>query len=206
MKRWGERFLESTRGQVVQLLRRGEATVNELAESLDLTDNAVRSHLTSLERDGLVSKSGKRPGVRKPEAVYELRAEAEQLFPKSYHVLISRLLDAVADRLSQSQIEEILREAGSSIGSRPSDNDKPDQLKEQVDRILDVVRDLGGLARVSEVSERHIVGFSCPVGLVATEHPEICKLIEALLTEVAGRPVREQCDRSVKPRCIFELG
>ena len=33
-------------------------TVNELAEELELTDNAVRAHLLSLERDGLIKQSG----------------------------------------------------------------------------------------------------------------------------------------------------
>ena len=52
----GRRFLESTRGQVVLLLRRGARTVEELAQALGLTDNAVRSHLAALERDGLVRR------------------------------------------------------------------------------------------------------------------------------------------------------
>ena len=62
MEGWSNRFLSSTRGQVVQLLRRGEATVNELAAALSLTDNAVRSHLSTLERDGLVSTVGQADG------------------------------------------------------------------------------------------------------------------------------------------------
>ena len=40
------RFLETTRGRVLAHLRRGPATVEELARTLDLTDNAIRAHLT----------------------------------------------------------------------------------------------------------------------------------------------------------------
>ena len=53
-----ERFFDSTRGRVVNLLRGKSGTVIELAEALGLTDNAVRAHLLSLERDGLVRQSG----------------------------------------------------------------------------------------------------------------------------------------------------
>ena len=88
MERWSPRFLSGTCGQVVELLRRGEATVNELAEALSLTDNAVRSHLSTLERDGLVRQSGKRTATRKPEALYSLTPEAGQLFPKAYDLLL----------------------------------------------------------------------------------------------------------------------
>ena len=54
-------------------------TVNDLAAELRLTDNAVRAHLASLERDRLVVQSGVKPGFRKPHATYALGPEAEQL-------------------------------------------------------------------------------------------------------------------------------
>src|SRR5919202_3298969 len=82
--RWDKRFFASTRGRIVGLLRRAARTVNELAQALDLTDNAVRAHLATLERDGLVQQSGTRPGFRKPNLTYELTADAGQFFPKPY--------------------------------------------------------------------------------------------------------------------------
>jgi predicted ArsR family transcriptional regulator len=51
--RWIERLLASTRGEIIALLRR---SVGEMAEELKLTDNAIRSHLAALERDGLVEQ------------------------------------------------------------------------------------------------------------------------------------------------------
>jgi predicted ArsR family transcriptional regulator len=51
-----ERFFDSTRGQIVMMLRGATRTVDELAKELELTDNAVRAHLTTLERDGLVKQ------------------------------------------------------------------------------------------------------------------------------------------------------
>ncbi len=76
-----QRFLESTRGRIVRLLRGSSRTVEELATQLELTDNAVRAHLTTLERDGLVRQSGVRRGARKPHFTYSLTPEAEKLFP-----------------------------------------------------------------------------------------------------------------------------
>ena len=52
-----ERFFPSTLGQVMQamtLLRGGDRSVEELARALGLTDNAVRAHLVTLERDEIV--------------------------------------------------------------------------------------------------------------------------------------------------------
>ena len=78
---WNRRILASTRGRILALLRTGNRTVNELATALDLTDNAVRAHLLSLERDGIVQHSGTRPGRHKPSATYGLSAGADYIFP-----------------------------------------------------------------------------------------------------------------------------
>ena len=76
---WNKRLLASTRGRILALLRGEDRTVNDLAAVLKLTNNAVRAHLISLERDGLVQQRGSRPGIRKPHVAYGLSAEAENL-------------------------------------------------------------------------------------------------------------------------------
>ena len=206
MKRWGERFLDSTRGQVVLLLRRGEATVNELAAKLGLTDNAIRAHLNTLGRDGLVEEAGKRAGVRKPETVYALTPEAEQLFPKAYHVLLSRLIDALRRRLSPDEVEDIVREVGRDLAAAHSQSYEGRSFSERVQYALHVLGGMGGLAELEEWNgELVIQGCSCPLREAVREHPEVCRLAETLLTEIVGAPVQESCERDGTPRCIFKI-
>src|SRR5829696_3537709 len=112
--KFDERFFESTRGRVIKLLRGATSTVNDLASALGLTDNAVRSHLLSLERDGLVRQSGTLRGHRKPHFAYELTQEAEHLFPKAYDLLVNRLITALKGRLEPKAVMELLAEAGRS--------------------------------------------------------------------------------------------
>jgi len=95
------KFLESTRGRIVALLRRSGRTVEELARTLGLTDNGVRAHLATLERDGIVRQRGsvrRGSGGGKPPYVYELAPEGEDLFPKGYAPVLLRLLDVVFAR------------------------------------------------------------------------------------------------------------
>ncbi|MDQ3820853.1 MAG: ArsR family transcriptional regulator, partial [Acidobacteriota bacterium] len=111
----GERFFDSTRGRIVTMLPTGACTVDELARSLELTDNAVRAHLTTLERDGLVKQKGVRRGFRKPHYTYTLSPEAEALFPKAYDVLLNQLITTLKARLPNENLEEILRDVGRSL-------------------------------------------------------------------------------------------
>src|SRR5262247_1263898 len=112
-----ERFFESTRGQIVTLLRSSACTVEDLAEKLNLTDNAVRAHLATLERDGLVRQSGLRRGPRKPHFTYVLTPEAEGLFPKAYDALLNQLIAVLKNRLDPSEIEDVLREVGRAVAA-----------------------------------------------------------------------------------------
>src|ERR1051326_3519498 len=89
---WNQRFFATTRGQLILLLRQASQTVEELAQALQLTDNAVRAHLATLERDGLVTQQGVRRGTGKPAFVYVLTQEAERLFPKAYEPVLEHLL------------------------------------------------------------------------------------------------------------------
>ena len=115
---WNQKFFESTRGQLVTLLRRGGRTVEELASELDLTDNGIRAHLATLERDGIVRQRGsvrRGSGGGKPAYVYELTPEAESLFQKAYEPVLRQLLDVLVEQLGPEESEALLRRVGRSI-------------------------------------------------------------------------------------------
>ncbi|MBW3633896.1 MAG: ArsR family transcriptional regulator [Chloroflexi bacterium] len=204
LTRWNERFFASTRGQVVALLRRGLGTVEDLAQALGLTDNAVRAHLTALERDGLVVQRGLRRGVGKPAYTYELTPDAERLFPKAYGALLHLLLDALAERLSPDALEALLRDVGHRLveGHAPPTGN----LQTRVEDAVELLGELGGLADVEARDDGFVIlGRSCPLAAAVEGHPQACLLAEALLADVVGVPVRQTCDPD-GPRCRFEVG
>src|SRR5438128_2525488 len=115
---WNKRLANSTRGQIITLLRRASRTVEELAQTLDLTDNAVRAHLATLERDGVVQQHGVRRGSGKPSYVYDLTPEAEYLFPKAYGPVLHQLLDVLSEQMTPGEMEIVLRKVGRNIATK----------------------------------------------------------------------------------------
>jgi len=199
-----ERFFMTTRGQVVTLLRRGSRTVDELAGAVGLTDNAVRSHLAGLERDGLVKQGALRRGGGKPSYTYGLTAEAERLFPKSYGVLLHELLGVLGERIPPEALQDALREVGHRVGAghRAPGGD----LRQRVDHAVALLNDLGGLAESEETDTGFLVwGYSCPVAAAVDGCPDACLLAETLLADVIGAPVRQVCDQGPPARCRFEV-
>jgi predicted ArsR family transcriptional regulator len=205
--RWDRKFFESTRGRVVTLLRRASFTVDELARELDLTDNGIRAHLAVLERDGIVRQRGsvrRSSGGGKPAYVYELTQEGEDLFPNAYEPTLRRLLDVLSDRLGPEESGALLRSVGRRLAEEHST--RADGAHARLETAIEVLNELGGLAELEERDGAVFIrGYSCPLAGVTRDHPEVCRMAEALVGEVAGVSVREHCDRGERPRCCFEV-
>jgi predicted ArsR family transcriptional regulator len=204
---WDQRFFQSTRGRIVTLLRRSKSTVEDLARALDLTDNGVRAHLAVLERDGIVRQRGslrRTSGGGKPAYVYELTQEGEDLFPKAYEPTLGRLLDVLCEHLGPEESEALLRLVGRRLAEEHSA--RSDGVHARLESAVEVLNELGGLAELEERDGALVIrGYSCPLGGVTPNHPEVCRMAEALVAEVAGVSVQEQCERGERPRCCFEV-
>jgi len=203
--KYDERFFDSTRGRIVLLVRQSARTVNDLASELDLTDNAVRAHLLSLERDRLVEAGGTIKGFRKPHILYKLTEEARHIFPTSYDSLLNRLLDVLKSKMPTASLNEVLDDVGKLIAGTPAPSPELD-TQAKLDRALDTLAGLGGAATIDDSGENTVIrSDSCPFADAVAEHPEICKVAESMLTEIVGRPVHECCDRTALPKCRFAI-
>lgn len=199
------RFFESTRGQIVTILRGSACTVEELATQLELTDNAVRAHLSTLERDGLVRQSGLRRGPRKPHFTYVLTPEADALFPKAYDALLNQLITVLKNRLKPAEIEEVLREVGSAVAAGAPAGAR-DDLESRIQTALKVLEAIGGAAVAEQHGDKFVIQSSgCPLAAAVSVHPEVCQLAETLVAEIVKAPVVERCDRTGRPQCRFEI-
>ena len=203
---WRERLFKSTRGKILELLRTGDCTVNDLAGALRLTDNAVRAHLASLERDRLVAQSGMKPGVRKPHITYALGAEAEHLFPKAYGRLVSLLMSIFSRQVKPRNLRAGMRAAGRTVAHEHMRELQGKTREERIDAALGVLKELGGAASFREEDGKHFIySNGCPIAAATANHPEACLLAESLLTEIIGSPVKECCIRGPAPSCRFEV-
>jgi predicted ArsR family transcriptional regulator len=206
-QRWRQRLLKSTRGQILALLRTEDRTINELAAALNLTDNAVRAHLLSLERDGLVQQHGTRAGTRKPHAAYTLSSEAEHIFPKAYGPLLSHFVTVVSDRLTPRTLRATMREVGAAVVGDHVERLKGRSRRDRIKAALDLLHDLGGRARFDERDgRRYISGRNgCPLAAITSNHPEACLIVESLLSAVIGVPLKKCCEYGETPRCRFKF-
>lgn len=200
-------LLGPTKRQMLALLRRAPRTVHELAGVLGLTDTAVRTHLVSLERDGLVEPSGRRPGVRKPAITYTLAPSADQLYAKPYAAVASLVLGGVKERHGDEESSGLLGEAGRRLAQEHVAAVSQLKGRARVEAIAEILNSLGGLAQVQEQQDGfQIVGSSCPLSAVVACYPEACKIAEDMIQTLVGEgTVHEQCEHAGEPHCRFVI-
>ena len=203
--RWDGRFFETTKGRILALLRRGSRTVDELAKLLGVTDNAIRTHVAALERDGVVQQRGVRPSGGKPAYAYEVAPEAERLFTKAYIPVLTQLVAVLEERMTPAELETLLRDVGRRLAAAkgPTAGD----LRARVEAAATILTELGGVVDVVEQQDGGLAlhGFSCPLADAVRAHPATCHAAESLVAEVVGLPVRERCEKGARPRCRFEV-
>ena len=201
------RFLETTRGQILSLMRRSPRTVEDLASALELSDNAVRNHLSTLERDRLIRQAGVRrtAGAGKPAVLFELHPDAEPLFSRAYPPVLTTLLDTIVNTFPPDQAEELLRDVGRKLalqlGGRASGS-----LDQRTRTAAAVIAALGGdVEVVRDRGATRISGSGCPLSAAVSTTPELCVAMEALVAEVAGANARTCCTHGDRPQCCFAI-
>ena len=203
-----KRFFETTRGQLITLLRQGPRSVDELARSMGLTDNAIRAHLSTLERDGLVRQTGVRrgAGAGKPATLYEVRPDAEPLFSRAYVPVLAAVVEELAAELSPERREALMQSVGrrlaAEMGRLPRGS-----LDERVEAATAVLDAWGGAAKVERTEEALVIRGTggCPLSGSTAHRAELCGALEAFLAQLVGARVTECCDRGERPRCCFEV-
>jgi predicted ArsR family transcriptional regulator len=200
----GTGSLAGTRGRIIDLIRRSPTTVTDIATALDLTYNAVKGHLTALQREGLVRVGEQRRGETRPSAVYELAPGVDDALSRAYMPFASHLVRALTESLPESQLDEIMRDAGRRLATewpRPGGT-----MTQRVEKAATVLQELGAPNEVErENGTLRIRGFGCLLSAAVHGKPHVCRAMEALLSAFLDTPVRECCDRGDRPRCCFEI-
>jgi predicted ArsR family transcriptional regulator len=192
-----------TSRRILDLLRRGPMTVDELSRALSLTRTAVRAQLASLLRDALVEQRDSRRGASKPSHVYGITSQAELLFSRAYVPLLTQLLHVLSHRTSPSDFEAIMHEVGREVlDGRVARG----SLRERVAGASALLNELGGVTDVEQTDGRYVIrSFGCPLAAATANHPEVCTALESLLGEYIGAKVSKCCDQYDRVRCCFEI-
>lgn len=193
MKSVSSKNKQSTRDLILLKIKSSQqANVEELAEAANVSPVTVRHHLNSLQAEGLIEATSVRRKVGRPYYVYSISEKGQELFPKRYVRLTSRLLDELKARLPADLVNEVFSSVVEGVIDDHRGQFEHLPIEKRLDYLIDLLGDEGFLAEWDKVDGRYtITEYSCPYLSVGRSHTEICTFDKELIVNVLQTPVEQ---------------
>ncbi len=168
------------------------ATVENLAEVADVSPVTVRHHLHALQADGVIETASVRRKVGRPIYVYSLSERGQELFPKRYVRLTSRLLEEMKGRLPEDVIEEIFGGVVDSVLEEHRGEFEHLPLEARLDYLVELLADEGFLSTWEKTETGYrLVEYNCPYLSIGSTHSEVCSFDRKLMDSILQLPVQQ---------------
>ena len=202
--------MQSTRQEIVSILREeGQATVEDLAERLELTPMTIRHHLNVLQAQNLVAATKVRRSkkVGRPRLVYGLTDAADELFPHGYGELARRLVSEVKETVGEKETRALFQRIAADLAAEAPPPEKGQTFEDRLDQVSEFLEERGFLSRWEKTDEGYVLtNVNCPYREVTREHGEVCILDLELLERLLDvKPQRRDSMRAGGMVCSFLL-
>lgn len=202
----------STRSQLLQMLKtQGSCSTGDMAKAMGITEMAIRRHIQSMEKDGLIQSSLVRQAMGRPSYRYSLTRESDDLFPKNYPQLALDLLQELEDQPGGSElIDRMFEGRRDKLEAKYRERMQSRSLEQRVAE-LSAIQNVGGYMAEwtedeTEPGTYKLHEYNCPVAQVANRYRQAChcerQLFEQLLD---ARVERTECLADGGRRCTYAI-
>ncbi len=185
--------MQETRQHILDILREnGQATVDDIVAELQkrrgkITAVTVRHHLNVLQQEQLIATSEQRhratPG--RPQHVYALTDQAQELFQNNYQTLVFHLIRQLKHQLSPQGVNVMLDGVVHSMAQQANIPDVP--LKRRLDLVVDYLNQQGYNAHTESTSGGFLLHTTnCPYHQIARESDLLCTMDMQLVAMLLG--------------------
>jgi DeoR family transcriptional regulator, suf operon transcriptional repressor len=168
----------STKDDILQyLLKHGQATAQDLAESLEISPQATRRHLKDLEGDGLIEYQAVQGGMGRPQHIYHLSRQGRARFPHNYDDFALSFLNTLAETVGEQQVGEILRKQWQRKAAEYGQRVGTGSFEERLTNLMEIRREEGYMAELVEIESQKsyiLAEHHCAISEVAESYPSIC--------------------------------
>lgn len=187
--------------RVLELLRDGPQTAQQLAEDLGLDTSSVRRHLETLRIRGLISAEDKIQGPGRPKRRYDLTENGWESFPRDYAFLLRAVLARIESRHGREAVLEAFDDIAQKIAQGVAGKDMPTRL-ESLERIYN---DLGFEATVErEGGALFVVQRNCPFLKAAKDDPHgLCECLDERIMQNALPGAKIRLEQSMATGASF---
>nr|WP_040948819.1 metalloregulator ArsR/SmtB family transcription factor [Gorillibacterium massiliense] len=198
----------STRYIVLTLIKtKGPLSASDITKQIGITNMAVRRHLQSLEKDGLIDSERMHQAMGRPTAVYRSTEVAENLFPKNYHTLTLDLLKELVQETGEEMIDRLFERRKTSLYHKYEEIRQEELLEQRVAKLTGIQNDNGYMANWDKTAEGFtMTEINCPISQIANHYEQACRcelqLFESLLDAEVNR---SECLAKGGRSCVYHI-
>ncbi|HEX6487653.1 MAG TPA: ArsR family transcriptional regulator [Candidatus Dormibacteraeota bacterium] len=191
--------------EILELLRRRPLSAEAISSELGITPNAVRQHLTNLEREGFVQSAPQKAKRGRPALLFSLTERADSVFPKRYGQLASMVLTEVRDIGGEEMLDEIFKRLAQRHAAEIEPQLNGRGFDDRLKKVVSWIGRAGTLAEAEPCEEGvRVTIHNCPFRATALKFPQVCTITPHLLTELLDVPVsQEKSIHRRDPYCSF---
>jgi len=182
-----------TKQEILQLLlKHGELKAQTLADSLQITPQAIRRHLNELESEGLVSYTSEVAGMGRPQHIYRLTKKGRDRFPAGYDQFTVSFLDTLAESLGREQFQAVLARQWQKKAEAYRQQIKSGNLGEQVQQLAELRQAEGYITDWYELEgtgDYIYTEYNCAIASVAESFPSVCSHELEMFSAIFAKPV-----------------
>ncbi len=146
-----------------------------------------------LQAAGLIESESVRRKVGRPYYVYSISEQGQELFPKRYVRLTSRLLSELKDRLPDEVIGEVFQGVVDSVLEEHRGEFEHLGMEQRLDYLVGLLTEEGFLSKWERTAEGYtVIEYSCPYISIGSDHNEICHFDKQLITGVLELPIQQR--------------
>jgi predicted ArsR family transcriptional regulator len=193
---------EGTKLDILKLLAKQELSAQGLAEALGVSATAVRQHLDTLEALAFVERRKQITQPSRPTYLYRLSARGSEAFPKRYDLLLSLLIEVIAEREGSQGVEEVVEAAARRFAERAESRfPKGDAAKRLRALLAWMEEELEWQADVTaEGHGRHrLVIYQCPFREISSRQPRVCDVFFRTLLDALHQGLQVEAAAPLPP-------
>ncbi len=184
--------MKSNREKILETLGvTRQATIQKLADQLDINPITVRHHLLRMQEEGLVTSTEKRNGVGRPHLVFQLTNQGRQRVSTNYHQLVKNLLESVQTLFGRQASSELLIAVGQEMAKSYDLKIDQENLPVTMNTFCDMMANEGFQIEWEHKDNLVIIrNTSCPYYNLENSNRDLCKLDQSFFSTLLGKELQ----------------
>jgi len=167
----------STKQEILRyLLKNPQSQAQKVAQSLNISPQAIRRHLKDLEFEGLIEYQSVHKAIGRPQYLYSLSKQGRESFPSSYGEFAVSFLDTLTDTIGEQKVEEVLQKQWELKAFQYQSILGNGSIKERLYKLAQLRREEGYMAEIYPQSNEGFIFLEhhCAISDVAESYPSVC--------------------------------